>query len=250
MTKAVIETPFTTILQHGIILARYPLSGQLPDVLGEPAFWQEATNQLYSRMPFPTLWAGLRIELWDPRRPELEDPTTIPNVRDYSGAPGEQPAAGLQYPGQRRICLSVRAGAPSAARKTLAHESGHFVESELDGADDVSNLARAKWEEWRPHQGANEKEDFAEVWRAGWGHDEVIGSFSDGKPWTPIPELFSLVNCWFWLAGNLRGKKLVAFKPVPGGVMYQALIDGQYHWRFVDNHWRSQEYNGHEWVSI
>ena len=227
-----------TTITHGVILARYPMLGMAPETCGTVQHWETAIHQLYARMPFAGVFKGLCIEIWDGSR---------------SDQPAELPGnAGLHYPGQRRIVLAVNSPSPAIARQTLAHEVGQYYQSECgwNKTDDVRIKLKAAWESLRPRQGHNSAEDWAEVYRATHGHDEVRGRYSDGKAAEISAPLFALMNCAYWLAGNLNGLRVTDLNPVSNGVMFQALYSTGYHWRFISNRWQLQQYENGRWVLI
>lgn len=228
----------TLTIAHGVTLARFPMLGGNPDSCGTVAHWETAVNQLFAQMPFRGLFNGLRLEIWD--RTRADQPAELNGN------------AGLHYPGQRRIALAVNTPTPAIARQTLAHEFGHFYQSECGWlkTDPIRQKLKSTWEAMRPHQGHNSAEDWAEVYRATHGHDEVRGRYSDGKTAEIPATLYSLINCAYWLAGNAANIPVNDLNPISNGVMFQAQYPTGWHWRFISNRWQLQQYENGKWILI
>lgn len=260
----------TTTLNHGVTLTRYFVGAA--DEVGNPAFWQQPLDQMYAQHPFPAFWAPLRLHVWHMDHPWQDEMSARGQycLQDYAPqTPGWQVADGLNV--GDNIDLGIRPdgwqpgdtpamyrplldSAKLSIRKSLSHEVGHYHQGKCryGQSDDIARHITASFRALRPHQAAgdNEYEDWAEVFRALMGADDCRGFFSDGKPFTPDPELFALMKCAYWLAGNLAGKPVSHFTPCNGGVMYQALINGAYRWRWIGTDGRSQEYINGAWKPI
>jgi len=263
--------PVTTALAYGVTLIRWPISAA--DTLQPPAFWQTSLHQLYAQLPFPGLWEPLELNVCHMDHPQLDRfvAERRPCLEDYDPAtPGAQVAAGLQAlnwiwigvfpPGwtagvhtgpERAVSLAHC----QAARKVLAHEAGHYYFGRCRyghaADDDVSRRATAAFRLLRPQQTANEYEDAAETYRAICGDDETRGTFSDGKAFTPRPELRSLVRCLYWLTASLKGCWVASLEPKADWVWFQVWIGTSWRWRCVHaTTYEQQEWNGSAWVRI
>ena len=252
-------TDISTYLNYGVLLTRYAV-GDDPNVCGQVGFWQSAVNQLYAQMPFPGLFKPLKLNIWHMDHPEQDRRFANKQycLADYDpNTPGAQTADGLTG-GEMDLALfpdgwtldysgpfrPIPDSALYHARKAMAHEFGHWHQWQCryGAADDVSKWIAQRWREMRPCQAANEYEDWAEVYRALFGTDECRGYYSDGKPVSVSGELKALLQCAYWLQGNLQNLKVTAFIPQTIGVMYCALIGTTYKWRFIGTDWRSQEW--------
>lgn len=242
---------------------------------GSPAFWQAPLDEMYAQMPFPSLHQLIKLLIANMDAAELDQQIAAGKacLEDYDPArPGYQVAAGL-YTGNGNLAIGLfpngwttgvytgparplTEAARLAARRVLPHEFGHFYADQCryaSNSDDIARLITARFRELRPHQAAgdNEHEDLAEVFRAICGSDECRGTFSDGKLFTPTPQLRALIRCMYWLAANLRGCWVAQLIPQDGWVWFQVWVGAGWRWRCVSaTDWHQQEWNGSAWVRI
>lgn len=268
--------PVETIA-HGTRLTRNPV-GTNPDELGTLDFWSEPIHQMYAQHPFPDYQKNRAIIVWHMDHAELDRLTAqrIYNNQDYDpGTPGCQTASGLQAPDppagrgiemgvfptpwQADYSGSSRAISEQArrdARRAYSHEEGHrfFDKSRVfKNEDDISRLLGANWEALRPHQAAGDSthEDGAETYYAVLGADECRGHFSDGKPFTPSPQLYSFMRCLYWLSANLKGAWVASLVPQAGCVWFQLWTGWGWEWRSVSAvDWHQEKWNGSAWVRM
>lgn len=234
-----------TTIAHNVTLNRYPLDGN-PDSVGTVALWERPVHEIYAQMPFPTLFSGLTVEaihVDTPQGAELK----------------RRNAAGLAWSGGLRLIqFSVSpTRTPETAVLTFAHEFGHFYQFEcglkLDSNEttQINAHIRTHWDAMKPGQGHNDKEDWAEVCRAVFGCNRTRGTYSNDAPASIRPELRSLIRCAYWLSLTLASKSVHSITPKAGGVMYQALLNDGWRWRWIDaNSFRSQEWTGTQWIQI
>ncbi|MEZ0374919.1 MAG: hypothetical protein ACAI44_37885 [Candidatus Sericytochromatia bacterium] len=264
--------PFTSNLNFGATITRYGMTS--PDDVGPVSDFVADQNELYALMPFPSLHGQVRMGVvhMDHERQDQLVAMKKPCLLDYDVVkPDYQGAAGLtgDLEGEENLNLGmypvpftpvytgpVRPLTDAnrlAGRRCLSHEFGHFYAWQCrigTRTDDVAILLTQRFSELRPHQAENEAEDFAECYRAILGVNACRGTFSDGKPYSPSPELRSLLTCAFWLAANLAGKAVHDLNPAAGGVMYQFLDGWVWRWRWISNAWQSQQWDGAKWVNI
>jgi hypothetical protein len=249
-------------------LKRYYLSN--PSECGPPEEWDRRFSQIFEQMPFRDTQRGITLEVIHMDHPKLDEDTLnkIINVQDFDpNEPGCQTVSAFQKGLLIQIGLRPANWSPWGlavnptitqqtllnGMATLSHEYGHLYAwlCRHHGTDDIARLCRVAIEAILPGQGHNVYEDLAECLRAAIGSNEVRGTFSDGKVANLAPELVAALRGWFWLTFNLNGKTVSHVSPRPGGVMYQALLDGRWRWRWIDAAtFRSQEWTGSIWISI
>lgn len=200
------------MMPHGVTLIRHAAPGVVhPDTLGTEANWAQPIHQLYAQMPFPGLFRGLQLNVWDERNSTLQQVAasqSAPSLLDYDlSQPGSQRAVGLHWPGQARIDLLVTASwTPTHARRVLSHEFGHYYQHacglRLTGTESTParRALASLWHAFRPEQGHNTFEDWAEVYRAVAGCNETRGTYSDGKQASLPGTMRSLIRCAYWFS--------------------------------------------------
>jgi len=195
--------------------------GDTPDDLGTVPFWKSVIAGMYSQMPKPSLWSGVEIEIWDTKSPDLINfkNSKIQHLLDYDPQlPGDQGAAELYFMGNsKKIALACPLPNPwdtidpvGWCAKNLSHGFGHlyhdicgFSDAESNGG--VYDHLTSLFEQYRPRQAQNIHEDFAEVYRASFGHRGTLGYFSDNQPFTASPELYTLLENAYDLSSLLEG---------------------------------------------
>lgn len=258
-------------LPYGVILIRFNVGPDINEV-GTLSFWTEILHQLYAQMPFPSLWNKLKLSVWHMDHSTLDEMFRQGRacLQDYDTAtPGYQVAVGL-YTGNGELAIAIfpanwqadytgparplTEDARIYGRKVWSHEAGHFYFDQSNYGkflDDISRILTQWFRANRPKQTENEHEDGAEVYRAVCGSEDVRGTFSDDKPFTPKPELRSFIRCMFWMAANLRGCWVQSVTPGTSGVMYQIWVGLGWEWRWVSaDDWHSEKWTGTAWKRI
>ena len=212
-------------LTYGVILHRYYI-GISPDEVGSISFWDQAVRELYAQINIPFMWEGLNLHIWHMGHPELDKRRALGEVtlEDYDlSKEGNQVAAGLFWDKSRLelgvfppnylptavAFYPVEDSARAFAKRTLSHEVGHYY-SMLCGYQRNANYIQTRITEefnnLRPNHAHNSEEDFAEVFRALFGIDEVRGYFSDNVSYKAPEKLYTLMKTGYWLVGNLSNK--------------------------------------------
>lgn len=241
--------------------------------------WQNKFDGLFGQNPYPDLFKYFTLGAYNMDHPNLDWMTAnrVPCLQDYDvNQPGNQVAAGLFKGIQNNIGIldigffpdnwtadysgparPISAASIQSGLNVTDHEFGHYVaaRSRMLGSanDDISKKQTASFRSLRPHQAAadNEDEDFAESYRAINGSDECRGKFSDNKPFSPTPELRSMIRGCYALSANLAGCWIANYTPSMGGVMYQVWIGFGWKWRWLNTEsFTSQEWDGSKWKSI
>jgi hypothetical protein len=264
--------PQTTIdkLDFDVQLERYSMGPA--DELGTRNFWNGLLWELWQQMNFTGVYKGLRLCIYHMDHPEqtkrvaekricLKD--LVPSTPAYEGGAGLYEWSGelgvAVYPDNYTDVYSgparpITAGNVSRASGVISHEFGHnyFARSRYgENSDDVARLQTANYNKYRSFQADNVHENGAEDFKVICGTVAQRGKFSDGKAYTPSPELYATIRCLFWLAGNLKSAWVPNLKPINGGVMYQAWFGLGFEWRFVSAYdFKQQKYNGSTWVNI
>lgn len=225
----------------------------VPEELGTAQQWEDTIKQLYSQMPFPDLWKPLQLEIWNMNR------TAGNPLYNYDGKGGT--ATGLTWPGQNLIQLGVFADGTGLtsrsitnALKTLSHEAGHYYADRCgieSGQAQIQKTLTNKFNELRPHQTEPLSEDFAEVYRAICGADNVRYTFSNDKAYTAPERLQTLVKTAYWLVGNI-GQAGVSNFSIPGGYCQWLQSDNLFShaWYAVDQNWIKYRWNGKDWLKV
>ena len=224
-----------TIPWYEVILKRFYI-GDDPNSVGTVDFWKYAIMQLYDQMPFPTLWKGIEMEIWDMNCPDLINSTKA-TLLDYDlSQSGNQSAVGLYF-GNKRLALGIYHNIDRIygdhldySRQALPHEFGHLYADMCGFTKDISNIEKELTQQFRnlrPHQSENEHEDYAETYRAILGTDVVRNKFSDGKIYYYNPTIKTLLKCSYWLSQNLKDKFISDF----------TLFDGWCRWTQYERSW-------------
>lgn len=222
------------IINYGVVIHRY-YEG-VADDLGTLVFWDTVLSELYAKMPFPAFWKGLDIHIVDMDNPSLKEANERgeANLRDYSKDQGLQTAAGLYWHRDKlEIAVfsnwlhgvsndTLQKEMVLQAAKVLVHEIGHHHERESGcGATTwLGKIITEQFDLYRPRKSHNRSEDWAEVYRALFGGKDTIGYFSDNKPYTPNPTLYTLMKSAYWLNINLISKHITDLKFNPGYVTW------------------------------
>lgn len=210
---------------YGIVLHRFFVD--YADQLGTVPFWEQSFKDLYNQMPFPDLWNGLDVWVWDMRHPQLPQDTLnkVSNLLDYDvNTPGYQVAAGL-FTSKDKLELAVfpigwtpdkpwggtfSDSTVLYARNTMSHEVGHFYANQggyETGTSYIEKKLTELFNTFVPADFQNKKgEYFAECYRGACGDRNALGKFSDGKIFYRAGGLFTLMKTWYWLVGNLKNK--------------------------------------------
>lgn len=257
-----------------IRLNRY-YTGDTPDDVGTVGLWKEPLDQMYAQLPFPMFWKGLELEVWHMGCPDLINTGKV-TLLDYQlDVPGYQTAVGL-YTGNKKIAVGVfvdgwQPGVPCDkdpswdnliyTRNALSHEIGHmhadFIDYNESGNSQIAQQMTILFNNLRPNQTSNVGEDYAETFRAILGADKLRGYFSDNKPFTPSPQLNTLIRCAYWLNSNLSGKIVKNLKLNDGWCQWDQMEVVSWMWPFyrtdymaLTNNWELFKAIDGKWVKV
>ena len=263
-------------LPHGAMLERK--TGGHINELGSLAFWAQALHELYAQMPFKPLFDRLLIIVWHMNHPDLDAmrKKQIANLEDYDPKkPHCQVARGLfhswhpNYPGKLVIEIgmfpsvwnedttgwdAIDPGQLAIGRSVLSHEMGHLY-GHMSGYGKPTSInyhMEQVWAQYRPKQGHNEYEDWAEVYRAVCGAKDAIGTFSDGKNYIPPHQLHTLMKTAYWLHAALKDKAIAKFDCISAHENYAQWAERSGHWwfPFYKDSWRkiATDWTLYEWI--